>query len=102
MYDYKSSSKYGKYYMGKMHSLKIVGFLNNYFPLLPEIISGKYEGYHFDKRGMSKEQCMIRLESYLYCFKKGAKYEVRDIDDCLAIMQQAYRGQNLMYGFVNT
>lgn len=44
-----------KYYMGWLHSLKIAGLLNNYFPMWPETVIDKYEGYHFDKRGKGKE-----------------------------------------------
>ena len=60
--------EFSNFFMGKLHSLKVVGFLSNFFPFLPLETISKYEGYHFDARGKSKEQVTIRKQSYLACF----------------------------------
>ena len=88
---------YSKYYLGWMHSLRIIGFFNNVIPFWPETLIDKYEGYYFDKRSVSRECLTTRGESKLYCYKNGHRFVFQDTIGIEKIMKEAYKGQNLIY-----
>lgn len=89
--------KFSNYYMGRLHSLKVAGFLSNPFPMMPLETISKYEGYYYDSRGKSKESILVRRPQYLACFKHGVKVFFKNLDGIEKIMKEAYKNQKLTY-----